>query len=309
MISTLKSTSAAKVNDERKSFYRRNQLNCLEIDLSNYTIEQLMNRNVFEHYVTVEAPRQWISCQLYGELHDKARQQAEAIAVEATKDIEERRQEIEELASKAKAYLNAENRAKAIKRLEASLYESDALSGKTKALLESRFGEIPDVLNIPIKGELGFDCHRIVWQWRIYKWVIIDGYKKAKHIDGLRRDHESTGHLLIPIRNQAWFPYALKWNARDLYRQLLKSGIPIRPICQIAEALVGDTIDYTKNKPHELRFLSTEAWRELPKGTWTVHQYLNELVDRGLIERSDSDFVIPAGAEQPNLRDSLCIVD
>lgn len=298
------------VDEPRSDFYESNKLNCLEIDLSELPPEYLSSPQLFERYVIAEAPRKWIFCSLYTALDQQAQTEAEDKAKAETDETNKRRdrkrsaktewrEEHSDFISLVDAYLKPENQDKANSYYDYQLSTPGSPSFNTRQLLESKFRSVPEVVNISVKGELGFHCHRIVWQWEVYRRLVINGYHRATKAAKSVKTTWSTRGYEKDMALLAWYDYAPKWSAERLYSEILGTGITVRPICSEAEKIVGEPIIVERDRPEELQYLKVNEWRGMPKPVCVIRRYLRELVSREIIETFGNDYIVKQGAKPP----------
>lgn len=298
------------VDKDRSNFFRNNNLNCLEIDLSSLPDEYLETPLLFEDYVIRGAPRKWVSCYLFYDLDIKAQSQADSLARKASSEVNKRRfdkrtakkqwrEEHRDFVALMNAYMQPENQQKAEYYYEDQLATPGTSSFELKQFLEAEFRKIPEVINISVNGELGFHCHRIVWQWKIYQRLVIDGFNhtskavSTSKTDWVNRGYEESAKML------AWYDHAPKWGAQDLYEEVLTSGVRVRPICLRSEEIAGEVLSTEREKPESLSFVTVKEWRSLPKPVCVIRRYLKELVSLGVIDTLGSQYFVQHGVTPP----------
>jgi ssDNA-binding Zn-finger/Zn-ribbon topoisomerase 1 len=294
------------VDQKKAEFYRDSNLSCLEIDLSKRPPELSSNVKLFEDYVINTAPRKWICCSLYPDHDRQAQFEVEIQAKQATDETIIKRDKNRTAKNSwreqhgkflllIQEYLLLDNHKKVTDIYEAHLLRPETSSFNIRQYLESEFGTIPDMVNIQVKGELGFHCHRCVWQWEIYKRLVIDGFNiatKAKSnlvTRGYKKDYDFL----------AWYDCVPKWSPERLYDELLKAGIKVNRVCSETEAIVGEPIFAEKYRPKELKWLMVREWQEIPKPVCVIRRYLRELVRHEILETIGNDYVVKQGSEPP----------
>ena len=295
-------------NSPRLDFYQQNGLNSLEVDLSNLPSDFINSPQAFECYVIDQAPRKWICCSLYSELDQQAQTEAEDKAksvTDETNKIRDKNRSVKnewrgdhsELIKLINAYIEPANQEKVSQLYDSHLAKPGTSSFNTRHFLESQFREVPQVVNICVKGELGFNCHRIVWQWEIYRCLVMDGFHKAtKAVKSVKTNWTTRGYEK-DMALLAWYDHAPKWSAESLYSELLNSGIGVNRICSEAEKVAGEPILVERNRPEELQYLMVKEWREMPKPICVIRRYLRELVNLSLVETFGNDYIIAESAK------------
>jgi hypothetical protein len=299
-----------EVDELRSGFYQDNSLNCLEIDLSDLPPTYINYPELFENYVIDQSPRKWVYCSLYSDLDRLAKSKAKSKAKIASDEANKRRSEKRSaqiqwreehmyFISLINAYLDPANQKMVTQKYQDHLIRENSTSFNTYSYLRSHFHKIPEVVNIQVKGELGFNCHRSVWQWEIYKSLVIDGYYTAIRASKSIKTTWATRGYEKGMALLAWYDYAPKLSAERLYIELLNHGIAINRICSGAEEIVGEPIFVEGDRPEKLQYLKIEEWRELPKPVCVIRRYLRELVNRGIIETMDNNYLVKQGAKPP----------
>jgi len=288
-------------SDEKADFYRNLHVSCLEIDLSRVPSEVLEKPSLFEKYVIYDAPRKWVSCELYGQALASARAKALVLAREATASIkihrDGKRAEKQAwrhahrvLIEQITAYLSEDNHKLARARYDRDVTTPGTFSYQTVSRFRGEFPDHAECVDIPVKGELGFGCHRSVWQAVVYRAVVIRGRKMGHSAAESARESYATRGYGKDMKLLAWHDNVPKVSPENLYETIKASHIPIRPICLEAERIVGAPISSERDRPEELRYLMTKEWRPMPKPVCVIRAYLNELVQRSVVDTVDGCF-------------------
>ena len=296
------------VSDRKASFFVDKGMDCLEIDLSSLPPHLINSPSDFEQYVISEAPRFWVHCSRYKELDAKSQEEAENKAKIASTLVSSRRDSKRTIKSQwrdghnefiqmVEAYLSPQNQEKVVALYESHLDKEGTLSNTYRVWLDSNFGCIPKIINIPLKGELAFNCHRSVWQWEIYQRVVL--YSHFKSTQGINkpvkatwssRGYEDSSRLL------AWYDYAPQWSPESLY-QSVKDILPQNKISIEAELIADEPLVTERDKPDLLVGLKVKEWREIPKPVCTIRRYIKELLREGVLEVFSGDtYVVPQHA-------------
>ena len=175
------------VSEEKASFFNSLKLDCLEIDLSCLTDKDFNSHSEFEEQVLYEAPRQWIFSSFYASQVKKAQKEAQEKAAAANERIRSDREENRnfkatwrqansEFISLIEAYMVPSNRLKVSSLYESQLLQMGTLSNSYKAWFDQHLSGNPEIINIPVRGELGFNCHRSAWQWEVYMRAVLQSF-------------------------------------------------------------------------------------------------------------------------------------
>ena len=298
------------VNDQKALFFDQKQLDCLEIDLSSIPGQIEDYPEDFERYVINEAPRIWIYCNRYRELEAQAQYEAEKMANSASKKIKLRRAENRRLKSQwrkdncefvelVQAYLLPDNQKRVEVLYQSHLDQPGTISNHYRGVFESSFGGIPDVINIPLKGELAFNCHRSVWQWEVYRRIVLEAYlKTSQAYNKLLVSMRATRGYDASRRHEAWNEFAPKFSPACLYESI--KHIPQNKISSEAERIVGGPLTTEGNKPDSLVGLKVKEWQELPKPVCVIRRYIIELLRMSVLELDEGDtYMMPLNGELP----------
>jgi hypothetical protein len=281
------------VSQDKYAFFEKLEINCLEINLSNLASEYLRSPAVFKEYVLYSAPRVWVSVYRYSHLQNIADEQAKKKAVEESKGIQERRdinrsikkcwrEKNSYFISLVIAYMKPGAQEKALSVYQDHLLKEGTLSYKYKKWFDHHTNGLNHIINIPISGELGFNCHRSVWQWEVYKIVVLKSFNTIKQTFSIT--HNQT--------DEAWFDEWLKnnkeWTPEQAYLSI-KNIVPLNRITQESEQLVGGYITTERNKPTELSGLTIKEWHHLPKPICVIRRYLKELERVSILISTSND--------------------
>ena len=283
------------VSEEKASFFESTKLDCLEINLSSLPPHLLKKPEEFEEYVIRTAERAWIFCSRYRALENQAQREAEEKAERESEAVRIRKEREVSIKGRwrrdhgsflrlVEAYLDPNNQ-----NLVKSIYESHrdrpgTLSHSYKIWFESNFGETPEIINIPLKGELAFDCHRSVWQWEIYQRAVLYTCYKS------------------PQRKGSNIP-SFHWSPEELFSSI-RDVIPLNRIAQEAHRIEEGAIVTEREKPESLIGLKVKEWRELPKPVCTIRRYVKELEKRAILKHSFEDtYTVPQNVKLPIVHD------
>jgi len=309
------------VNDRKASFFVDQQLDCLEIDLSSMPPNLIESPAAFEKYVIYDAPRIWVYCSLYRGLEEEAQCEANKKAelasqsIVSNKDHKRRiklqwREDNLKLIKLVEVYSQPDNQKRVVSLYHSHLDKTGTLSNSYKRWLDSNFGGLPDIINIPLKGELCFNCHRSVWQWEVYQRVVL--YTHYKSTQRSNKPVKTTYFARVLAGSDAaydiaeeqdWYDRAPKWSPKSLYESI-KDLIPQNKISSEAERVAGEAFNTEKDKPDSLAGLKHKEWQELPKPICTIRRYIKELLKLGILEVFPGDtYVVPPNAHLPLIYD------
>lgn len=300
-----------KVDRAKEEFFHEKQIDCLEIDLSGTPLQMLNRSADFEDYVLKDAPRRWVHCSRYSDLDKQAVAEVKLKANRESRMINDRRankksaKEIwrvqnDEFVRLVEAFNDPNNQEYVEQLYKSHLHIEGTLSNQYFEWFLTQFGGIPEIINIPVKGELGFKCHRSIWQWEVYQRAVLYSFYKSneranKPIKMTRatRGYENAARLF------AWYDNAYTWTAEELY-QSVKKVIPLNKISSEAEVIAGGPLLREKGKPEEFSGLKVKEWTELPKPVCTIRRYIKKLMKEGVLEVFSGDtYMVPENAKLP----------
>lgn len=153
-------------------------------------------------------------------------------------------------------------------------------SYQTVSTFRDEFPDHVQFIDVPVKGELGFGCHRSAWQSKIYHAVVVRGRQiGCEAAESVRESYATRGYG-NDMKLLAWHDNVPKISPESLYETIKASHIPIRPICLEAERIAGAPIGSERDRPDELRYLMTKEWRPIPKPVCVI---------RGISKRTDRE--------------------
>jgi len=298
------------VSEEKASFFNSLKLDCLEIDLSCLTDKDFNSHSEFEEQVLYEAPRQWIFSSFYASQVKKAQKEAQEKAAAANERIRSDREENRnfkatwrqansEFISLIEAYMVPSNRLKVSSLYESQLLQMGTLSNSYKAWFDQHLSGNPEIINIPVRGELGFNCHRSAWQWEVYMRAVLQSFQKATSaVESSHMTIMPSSRALNPDKLLTWYDNVPKLTPENLYNSI-KTIIPLNRICTESERINHGALTNEREKPQSLAGLKVKEWRELPKPVCIIRRYFQELVDRLILEKFGNDTYVVKMTMQP----------
>lgn len=302
---------SSAVTEPKREFFADMGLDCLEIDLSKMPLHFLNSPQDFEQYVINGAPRSWIQCSKYPALEQQAQIKANEkakLASELIKGSRNRKRNIKaqwieknsNFVRLVDAYLKLSNQKKAQLAYKNRLEKVGHKDNVYKNFFETNFGVIPDIINIPVTGELGFNCHRSIWQWEVYSRVVLASYFKSleplnKPIKSTRatRGYDDAARIL------AWYDHAKKWSPVEIYKTI-NQIVPLNRVCIESEKIAGMPLMTERDKPTTFVGLKVKDWRAIPKPVCTIRRYLKELVNLDVLDIFEGDrYYVPYEVELP----------
>lgn len=154
------------IDSEKEKKIEKLKLSCLELDMNHFEEDYLFfNKNSLKDKIIHNADfKHWIYSNLQEDYINKKRTEAENEIRLKKEKIKSRIDRIDQL-SKVEVQISL------INKLFREIPRDD-IWAKVSRNLNVNISNIPYYLNAPIKGELVFNCHRIVWQSAIFNtWI------------------------------------------------------------------------------------------------------------------------------------------
>ena len=121
-------------------------------------------------------------------------------------------------------------------------------------------------VNIEVKGEFAFRCHRSIWQWKVLSEFILARLESM--------------NVFNPI----------SFRPVQAYEFLVeRAKIPLTKIAREAEIINDGPLETEREQPESLIGLRQTVWRELPKPICAIRSYFRELEKLSILEHSFSD--------------------
>jgi hypothetical protein len=266
--------------------------------------------------VIEEAPRIWVS-------HQRFASRIESIRTELKKEVNCRKQaakrasetlrktksgakatwrsEHENLLDLIDSYSKVENRKNALDIMERRLSNPKKNEYVVYQWLLNQVGCIPDIVNMPVKGELAFGVHRICWQTLIFRNIIWTEYDKTtkKIASQKNRSHKSFFDDELD-----WLDEAKIITPKEVY-EYLKSEVPLNSIAEEFEKVAGEQLNENySTKPKAIKYVMVKEYELLPKPVPAIRRYLMHLVRLGILESSGETYCVPL-KKRPTLKESV----
>ena len=269
-----------------ENFYVSAGVRALQISLIDVPASALRSQNAFFQYVRRAAPRRWLN------VHQVAIPAGghEAKKCLAPEDRKERRKEKarwrlynQDFIELLNAYLDQDNRRRVQRTFDTWLMDSKGRHHQVYRQLVDSYGELPEVINIQVDGELAFKCHRTVWQWEVYRRVVVESFVRTR---------PSDGGAIEGMRLSGWYDYVPRWTPEELYAQLRQQGVPIVDLCSLSQSLARGVLLSERDQPAGLMGLKVKEWRALPKPISAIRRYLGVLVDRRFLHKDGDAYML-----------------
>jgi len=179
-----------KVNDEKQVALRKAGLDVIQVDLRSLVDQPGLTKEQIQEAVVFSAPREWISQRRFENDLLSIRQQMQKLELQLASERGSARLVQEEKGLKKKdwrrrhsselglleAYADLENRRLALNQFWKWCQDPKKPENTVYRKLTGRHGQVPPIVNIPVKGELAFKAHRTYWQTLIFEGVILKIY-------------------------------------------------------------------------------------------------------------------------------------
>ena len=187
-------------------------------------------------------------------------------------------------------YALVENRLAALYIFEQRLTLPDFPEYVEYKWLMDQFGRIPDIVNIPVKGELAFKAHRTYWQTLIFRDVICMLYDQTiKNIESQKK--HSRKHFYGDVHSWSTEEPSVMPNGIYAY---LKPKVRLNTIASVFERISdGPLLESYKSRADSLKFVTAKEYELLPKPVPVIRRYLIELAKIGILAPSGDVYYFP----------------
>lgn len=256
-------------------------IDVIEIDLRELVDAPHLELQAVKNTILCNAPRQWITSQRYDKQCDLIRHQLEkerknTIQFEQAKNSkrkrqrEERRAEHQPSIDLITAYKQKDNRVQALSVYDRKLNTAGTKENKMLSAIIGSFHSIPSFINVPVKDELAFNCHRIYWQSLVLKCL-----------RGLSHDPSSWVEI----------------TPAQVYEAIDGSYL-LNTIAKNFELIEGEPLT-GKRTNHYLKGVLTEREFDLiPKPVLAIRQYMHTLVANEILGKMSGDNFSPESSVQ-----------
>lgn len=246
-------------------------LDCIEIDMRELLSVKNLTVDLIKEYVISKAPREWISTNRYkfqikSVIQQLNRDRAKDLAKFRAKNSERKDQKVilrddnAEAISLLHSYMSSANQEIALKKFTNRLYRDNTFENNTLIEIMNLYkGGVPEFLDIPVKGELAFKCHRTYWQYLIYQYLL-------QHI------HEYI----------SWVTFT----PQSLYNEINGKEL-LTDLAFAFENKHGPIV--SERRGDQVSYLTVREFESLPKPIPVIRRYCNFLVDRGLLTKCSGD--------------------
>lgn len=288
-----------EVDKAKKAALETAHLDVIQIDLRNLVDEPDLTKEQIEEAVIDTAPREWVSQRRFD---DEIRDISEQMAAQEKELADERRSKRDQQENRGRkkkewrtrhaselglieAYSDPNNRNMVLDKLWSRCREIGKPENQVYQSLLDEFGDIPSIVNIPVKGELAFKVHRIYWQQTIFTEVIQKLYdEQIRKINRLKR----TNRQFYYGEEIAWLSDQPAITPIGIYNFLKRKGIPLTKVASTFEILAdGEALaESYGSRPEELKYVTVKEYQTLPKPVPAVRRYLNALANVGILSPS-----------------------
>lgn len=295
-----------KVNEEKQAALRKAGLDVIQVDLRSLVDQPGLTKEKIQEAVVFSATREWISQRRFENDLLSVRQQMRELELQLASERRSTRLVQEEKGLKKKdwrrrhsaelglieAYADLENRRLALNQFWKWCQDPQKPENTVYRKLTGRYGEVPPLLNIPVRGELAFKAHRIYWQTLIFEGVILKIYD-----DQMRKiaQHKRKNKRFYYGDEIAWLSDMPSIYPADIYKFLLRSGVPLTTLASTFEEFSEEEplVEKYGSRPDSLQFVTVKEYRLLPKPVPTIRRYLKVLSHIGILSASNDTFFIP----------------
>lgn len=295
-----------EVNDEKQTALRKAGLDVIQVDLRSLVDQPGLTKEQIQEAVVFSAPREWISQRRFESDLLSIRKQMRELELKLASQRSSARLVQEENGLKKKdwrrkhrlelglleAYADLENRRFALNQFWKWCQDPKKPENTVYQRLTGRYGKVPPIVNIPVKGELAFKAHRTYWQTLIFEGVILKIYD-----DQMRKiaQHKRTNKRFYYGDEIAWLSDMPSISPTDIYKFLMKRGVPLTTLARTFEEFAnGEPLaEKYGSRPDSLRFVTVKEYSMLPKPVPAIRRYLKALSQIGILSASNDTFFIP----------------
>lgn len=175
-----------EVHHEKASALNKADLDVIQIDLRTLVDKPGLTKEQIKEAVLFSSPREWLSQRRFEHEIRALREEMSALEDDRTVIRRKARASQEEKGKRKKewrakheaelglleAYTNIGNRKRVLDQFWRWCAILERPENQTYQKLRQQCGEIPQIVNIPVKGELAFKVHRMHWQTLIFEGVM-----------------------------------------------------------------------------------------------------------------------------------------
>lgn len=294
-----------EVDKAKKAVLETAHLDVIQIDLRDLVDEPDLTKEQIEEAVIHTARREWVSQRRFDEeirdISDQMAAQERELAAErrskrdqqedrGSKKKEWRRRHASELGL-IEAFSDLNNRTSVLDQFWNRCHMFGNPENQVYRCLLDDFGEIPPIVNLPVKGELAFKVHRVFWQVTIFKEIILRLYdKQIEKINRLKRANRQFYYG----EEIAWLSDQPAVTPIGIYTFLKKKGVPLTKVASTFEMLAdGQALAESHgSRPESLRYVTVKEYAMLPKPVPAIRRYLNALAKAGIVSPSGDIYSI-----------------
>lgn len=282
-----------KVDPPKAESLREADLDVVEINLGSLADRADLSKREIEEAVLRSAPRTWIAHARFKDDIEKLKQSVLGGDKEGSKRVLLTDKELGLMSR----YSELSNRRGALKRFEEWIERKGGPGNDTFARLMMKFGTIPNIVNIPVPGELAFKVHRIHWQTLIFQEL-------QRRYDAFAKKSQVRGRVTL----KELIPEASKDDQIDplgAYKILKDQGVELTQLSKVFEDVAGIPLpERYEERPENLPFLTPGQYKLLPKPLTAVKNYLRALDELGILAGQGEFFSFMRG-RRPDILNRL----
>ncbi|UZD64059.1 hypothetical protein [Marinobacter sp. AN1] len=295
-----------EVDDSKIAALKNAGLDVIEVDLRSLVDQPGLTKEQIVEAVVSSAGREWISQQRFERDIRAAREKMQRLE-EA--DAQERRlaRAAQEACGATKkqwraehqhelglisAYAELENRKRALDKLWDWCHHPRRTENRVFTRLIDQFGEVPQAVNLPVRGELAFKVHRLYWQTLIFEGVILRIFdNQVKRIAQYKRKNRRFFYG----EEIAWLSDTPQISPVGVYEFLKQQEVRLTDVANTFEQLAGGEplAENHSTRPASIRHVTVKEYAILPKPVPTIRRYLKALAGAGILSVSNDTFFIP----------------
>lgn len=288
-----------EVDVDKRQSLQTAELDVIEIDLHSLVDQEGLTRQQLVDAVIHSAPRQWVSqCRFDSEIEALHRQLETEIEGSDQRILAERKRARVQRSDAKKSwrlahqedlelivsYGKAGNRRKALKQFQDRCTGTSWPENAIYEDLLRRYGCLPNIVNIPVKGELAFRAHRIYWQTLIFREVIQGMYDKTRRKIASQKKKNRRYYYGDEV---AWLSELPGITPGRVYQVLMEKRLILTKVAQVFQDLAGQPLQEAySTRPEQLQFVKAKEYEIIPKPIPAIRRYLNALARLDILDPS-----------------------